>query len=271
VASLYEAFQNALPSRDVEVLVRWLDQADWHPLMQELKRRMLELCPVRAGDRVLDLGCGLGHEVRRLGQLVGPEGRVLGIDANVALIAEARLRAADVALPIAYEVGDAHHLPLPDGSFDLCRTERVLRYLANPEAALREMARVLRPGGVAIAFDFDSDQTVVDAPDSALARRIADVLDAAVPHPWIGRRLFGMFKRAGLGNLRVVPYVVSLSGADGFAAYRRLIQGTLDRAVESGRIPAPDIVAWWAGLERVAREDTFFSANLGLIACGDKP
>lgn len=47
-------------------------------------------------------------------------------------------------------------------------------------------------------FDFDSDQTVVDVLDPALVHRIAEVLDAAVPHPWIGRQLFGMFRRASL-------------------------------------------------------------------------
>ncbi len=69
----------------------------------------------------------------------------------------------------------------------------------RPEAALGEMVRVTRPGGSVLAFDFDSDSTVVDAPDSALARRIAELLDAAVPHPWIGRQLFGLFQRAGRG------------------------------------------------------------------------
>jgi hypothetical protein len=86
----------------------------------------------------------------------------------------------------------------------------------NPEVALREMARVVQPGGSALAFDFDSDLTVVDVPDWLLVRRIADVLDAAVPHPWIGRQLFGLFRRIGLVDVRVVPHVVCLSGASGF-------------------------------------------------------
>ena len=51
-----------------------------------------------------------------------------------------------------------------------------------------EMVRLARPGGSVLAFDFDSDQTVVDAPDPALVRRIAEVLDAAVPQPWVGRQ-----------------------------------------------------------------------------------
>ena len=48
-------------SGNVEASVRWLDRVDAHPPAQELKRRMLELCPVGAGDRILDVGCGLGR------------------------------------------------------------------------------------------------------------------------------------------------------------------------------------------------------------------
>jgi ubiquinone/menaquinone biosynthesis C-methylase UbiE len=216
------------------------------------------------------LGCGLGHEARRLAEVVGPRGRVVGIDANPVMIAEARQRDADPTLPIAFEVGDAHHVDLPGDMFDLCRTERVLRYLDSPEAAVGEMGRLARPGGSVLAFDFDSDQTVVDAPDPALARRIAEVLDAAVPHPWIGRQLFGLFRRAGLRDVRVIPHAICLSGAAGFAIYEQLNQGTIDRARQAGQVTAEEVAAWWAALTRAAETETFFSAVLGFIAAGRK-
>ena len=206
--SLHQGFQDGGQSADVEATFRWLDQADAHPQIQEIKRRMLDLCPARAADQVLDVGCGLGHEARRLAERVGPQGRVVGVDQNPAMIAEARRRVTNQESPIAYEVGDAHQLALPDDTFRLCRTERVLCYLHNPEVALREMARVVQPGGSVLAFDFDSDLTVVDMPDRLLVRRIADVLDAAVPHPWIGRQLFGLFRRVGLRRTLNPAYAV---------------------------------------------------------------
>ena len=167
MSSLHQGFQSAGQPSDSEATFRWLDRMDGNPLIQQVKRQMLEVCPVREGDHVLDLGCGLGHEARRLAEVVGPRGRVVGIDANPVMIAEARQRDADPTLPIAFEVGDAHHVDLPGDMFDLCRTERVLRYLDSPEAAVGEMGRLARPGGSVLAFDFDSDQTVVDAPDPA--------------------------------------------------------------------------------------------------------
>jgi ubiquinone/menaquinone biosynthesis C-methylase UbiE len=270
VSSLHQGFQETGESGSTEAVFGWLDGADESPLIQQVKRQMLEVRPIREGDQILDVGCGLGHEVRRLAQLVGPRGRVAGIDANPATITEARRRGASLNLPISFEVGDAHQAGFADGTFDLCRTERVLRYVDRPEAVLAEMARLARPGGSVLAFDFDSDQTVVDAPDPALVRRIAEVLDAAVPHPWIGRQLFRLFQRAGLRDVRVVPNALCFSGAAGFAVYQRLNRGTIDRAVEAGQVDASEAAAWWAALEQAAEAGTFFSAVLGFIAVGNK-
>jgi ubiquinone/menaquinone biosynthesis C-methylase UbiE len=270
VSSLHQGFQETVQPDGTEAVFRWLDGADDSPLIQQVKREMLDACPVGEGAQVLDVGCGLGHEVCRLAQRVGPRGRVVGIDANPAMITEARRRAAGPALSISFEVGDAHQVGFPDNSFDLCRTERVLRYVDRPEAVLGEMVRLTRPGGSVVAFDFDADQTVVDAPDPALVRRIADVLDAAVPHPWIGRQLYRLFQRAGLRDVRVVPHALCFCGAAGFAVYQRLNQGTIDRAVQVGQISASEVAAWWAGLERAAEAETFFSAVLGFIAAGYK-
>jgi ubiquinone/menaquinone biosynthesis C-methylase UbiE len=271
VSSLHQGFQQTGQSIDTEAAFRWLDRMDGNPAIQQIRLQMLDACPVGEGDQVLDVGCGLGHEARRLVERVGPHGRVTGIDANAAMIAEARQRVAGLALPIAFEVGDAHRVDFPDNTFDLCRTERVLRYLDSPEIVVGEMARLARSGGSLLAFDFDSDQTVVDAPDAALARRIAEVLDAAVRHPWIGRQLFGLFRRVGLHDVRVVPHVICFSGASGFAVYEQLNRGTIDRAVQAGQITAEEATAWWASLRQVAEAETFFAAVLGFTAAGRKP
>jgi ubiquinone/menaquinone biosynthesis C-methylase UbiE len=232
---------------------------------------MLEQHPVRAGHHVLDIGCGLGHELQRLAPLVGPRGSVHGVDANPVMVAEARRRAAALDLPISFAVGDAHALEVPDERFDLCRVARVLRYVEDPQRVVGEMARVVRRGGAVVAFDFDSDQTVVDAPDPRLTRRIAEVLDAAVPHPWVGRQLFGLFRRAGLTDVRVVLHPIVLTGTGGFGMYRRLNEGTITTAVNAGELSPADAAAWWRALEAAAHAETFLVANLGFIVLGRKP
>ena len=82
MSSLHEDFQETGQSADAEATFRWLDRVDGNPLIQEIKQQMLDVCAVGAGDQVLDVGCGLGHEVRRLAERVGSHGRVVGIDAT---------------------------------------------------------------------------------------------------------------------------------------------------------------------------------------------
>jgi len=278
MASVHQGFQSsgsaeadAAGLADAEANFRWLDQADGHPLIRTLKHRLLEVCPVQPGDQVLDVGCGLGHEAGRLAALAGPQGRVSGVDSNPDMIVGATRRAADRDLPVTFQVADAQQLTFADDTFDLCRTERVLRYVERADAAIAEMVRVTKPGGSVLAFDFDSDMTIVDAPDMALTRRVAELLDAAVPHPWIGRQLFGLFQRAGLTDVRVVPHAFCLTGWAGFGFYQQLNRGTLDQARQTARLYDDQLAAWWGPLEQAAEADTFFLGSLGFIAAGIKP
>jgi SAM-dependent methyltransferase len=162
---------------------------------------------------------------------------------------------------------DAHQLEFPDHTFDLCRAERVLRFADDPQRVLNEMVRVVHPGGQVVVFDFDSDVTVVDAPDRTLARRISDILDNAVPQGWMGRQLFRLFRTSGLADITVVPHVALIP----FALYQRVVGGTLERAAEAGALSAADLATWWHALEHAEQEGIFFAANLGFIVSGRKP
>jgi ubiquinone/menaquinone biosynthesis C-methylase UbiE len=263
--SLHQGFQGGEQEANAAEMISWLELADAAAPIRAIKRRMRALAPVQVGDRVLDVGCGIGLEVARLARRVGPTGLVVGIDSNTTLLAEARRRQRRADTSVEYRQMDAHQLAFLDGSFDLCRTERVMRYLERPAQALQEMARVVRPGGRVVAFDFDSDAAVVDASDPVLARRIREILDAAVPQSWIGRQLPRLFRQASLTEIMVSPHVVIFPS---LAAYRRLVAGTLDAAVALGQIAATDVAAWWADLVRADRDHRFFAANLGFVVCG---
>lgn len=111
---------------------------------------------LRPGMRVLDLGCGPGTITLDLAEIVGPEGGVVGVDAvEVPLAAARTIAAARGDTTTVFEVADAYTLPFEDDSFDVGHAHQVLQHLADPVAALRELARVVRPGGLVAVRDAD--------------------------------------------------------------------------------------------------------------------
>ena len=128
---------------DPGFFITFLDAGNALEDIKSVKRVMLAQLELCDGVSLLDVGCGTGDDVRDLAQLVGPRGRVVGVDVSGAMITEAKKRHATSELPVEFVEGDAQNLTFPDASFDHCRTERMLMHLDDPEKALAEMVRVV--------------------------------------------------------------------------------------------------------------------------------
>jgi SAM-dependent methyltransferase len=111
---------------------------------------MADLAAVRAGQRVLDVGCGPGALTRELAARAGPAA-VAAVDPSASFVAAARHRNPGVDVREAA----AEDLPFADGEFDSALAQLVVHFMADPVAGLREMARVTRPGGVVAACVWD--------------------------------------------------------------------------------------------------------------------
>ncbi|ROO84924.1 methyltransferase family protein [Actinocorallia herbida] len=106
---------------------------------------------LKPDDVLLDVGCGPGSITVDLASRVA---RVVGVDLAEGVLDEARARAEGVA-HVSFQVGDVYALPFADGAFDVVHAHQTLQHVADPVAALREMRRVCRPGGIVAARDAD--------------------------------------------------------------------------------------------------------------------
>lgn len=159
---------------------------------------------LRPGMEILDAGCGVGAIALDLAATVEPR-RLVGIDVDVAQVEAARRSAGEHGLGhiAEFAVGSAYDLPFPDERFDIVYANAVLLYLREPVKALRELRRVLRPGGIAAVSD-DDISTMVFSPDLPELRRGKELFMRAVAHEGgdttYSRHLRGLMLKAGFAR-----------------------------------------------------------------------
>jgi len=177
------------------------DVVAYHAQRSAAREAAFLLPHLRPGMRLLDLGCGPGTITLGLAQLVAP-GEAVGVDLGPAVIERARAEAAARGVPgVRFEVASAYALPFPAASFDAAFASAVLEHLADPAAALAEVRRVLRPGGVLGVRDTTSGSWGLMPPAGppierlvALYRRFQEHNGG---HPEIGRRHRALLRAAG--------------------------------------------------------------------------
>jgi ubiquinone/menaquinone biosynthesis C-methylase UbiE len=148
---------------------RWAGSYERDPfsrVIARLQRDALEALELGPRDRLLDVGCGTGAAVRAAAEIVD---RAVGVDLSPKMLTQARERAAGLTA-VEFVEGDSENLPFGEGEFTavLCTTS--LHHYPRPEAAAREMARVLTPGGRVVIGDGTSDAVVMKVAD-LLCRR----------------------------------------------------------------------------------------------------
>jgi SAM-dependent methyltransferase len=124
----------------------------WRSQLAPAQTELMASAQLRPGQRVLDVACGTGLVSLQAARCVAPDGDVLGVDLSGQMIDAAQARSCHQCLDnLRFERMDAEQLKLPDHSFDVVLCALGLMYVPDPEQALREMRRVLRPGGRMIA------------------------------------------------------------------------------------------------------------------------
>lgn len=184
---------------DVAVLLTTMDATGAWEATRLLRRWERERLALQAGERLLDVGCGLGDAALVLAADLGSDGEVVGVDSSVEMISVARQRASGARCRVRFALGDALALDEPDASLDAARCERTLQWLPDPQAAVVEIARTVRAGGRISLIDSDWSTFTLDVGDDDLTRRVQDAMRTERRRPSnVGRRLPDLVRSAGL-------------------------------------------------------------------------
>lgn len=233
---------------------------------------------LRAGQSVLDVGCGPGTITADLAAAVAPGGQVTGVDASEDILGPARAVAAERRLDnVRFAAADVHALDFPDDSFDVVHAHQLLQHVGDPVRALREMRRVCRPGGVVAARDSDYAAMTwyphLPALDDwlDLYRRVAR---ANGGEPDAGRRLHVWAREAGFADVTATTGTWCFRTPEerawwsGLWAERTVASDYARRAVEGGHASESElhrIADGWRAWG--ADQDGWFSVLHGEILC----
>ena len=252
------------PWRDVDAqpnpaqLATTLELRGRSPVQARLRRRFLRFVPIRPGDAVVEVGCGTGVVVRDLAAIVGRRGRVVGVDPSLTILAAARrlcrrdVRGGRITLRLA----DGARLPFAAGRFDAALAITVILHVVDPLRVVREMARVVRPGGRVGLQDQDFGIIAVTHPDRELTDHIMREVAARVyAEPYSGRRLPGLLRAAGLERVRLLTDVYQDTTLEPFT--KTFLERRAENAVRYGVVDAPTAQRWLDGFTGLVAQSAF--------------
>ncbi|MDJ0949727.1 MAG: class I SAM-dependent methyltransferase [Alphaproteobacteria bacterium] len=191
-------------------------------LFQQWTEPMADAAHIRAGQRVLDVACGTGVLARAVADRVGPGGSVTGLDVNPGMLAVA----AHAAPGIEWRQGVAEELPFEDRTFDAVVSQFGLMFFPDREAALREMVRVLKPGGRLAVAVFDGLDRIpayalmVDVLERVVGQEAANALRS----PFVlgdTEALSSLFAAAGIPSAAIA----TTEGTERFPSVRDMVLG----------------------------------------------
>ncbi len=180
--------------------------AETHSLRESILRSAIRALKLPSGSRGLDAGCGIGLPALLLAEAIGPDGHVTGLDISPELLLHAQkiVNESGLSGQISFKEGDIHKLPFEDDSFDWVWSSDCAGYPSadKPLSLLKELARVVKPGGMVVLLAWSSQQLLPGYP--LLEARLNATCSAVIPYvkgkgpESIFSRALGWFQEIGL-------------------------------------------------------------------------
>ena len=260
---------NEMPPEPVAGIGHVLDAMATQAAFRDARQWVLANLGVPSGGSILEAGCGNAAHHADLHTLVGPRGRIVGIDPTKAFIESAQRRSKQQGPANAtYEIGDIRALPCKDGEFDAAFCDKVLIHAGPASAALREMARVTRPGGGIGAIEW-LPFFAISATDLTAFAAFNAIFPKAVYEFFVAVNLARHFHAAGLQNVRTHAFLAQTTSLDE-PFWRAFIVHQMPMFIQAGLIEEARASAFLNDIEALNAAGTFSASFIVQAAIGTK-
>lgn len=254
-------FVNELDKASVDRLIARLESRAQDTVFTRLFDKYAAQLALPTPAQVLEVGCGTGAMLRSLVHRNDFSGMAFGVDQSLHFIETARRFAQDenVSDRIEFRVGDAHSLDFPSATFDAVIAHTLISHVTEPTTVLREMARVVRPGGIVVIFDGDYASLTYAFSDHDFGHQMDLALASATfNNPRVMRDLPQLLPDLGLKvTVAWGEAVVEIGNGSYFKSFAETYAPFVTKA---GLFPVEVVEAWLTSQQQSIENGTFFAS-----------
>ena len=217
----------------------------------------LEALALRAGEQVLDVGCGTGLLVHGMSSTIGSQGRIIGVDFSHDMLELAKNRCSELA-NIELQQGSVTQLDFADNSFDAASCIQTLLYVNDVETALSELHRVLKPGGRVAILETDWRGVVLNSPDDVMTRKILDAWGAAVSSPNLPVKLTPLLKNQNFRAIKTTAIPILNTSYSDANFSSGMLEYFSTYAVKNKVITKDEAQLWMTQIRDLSKTEGYF-------------
>ncbi|MCK5387048.1 MAG: methyltransferase domain-containing protein [Gammaproteobacteria bacterium] len=254
-------FSNELDRAAAERIIARLESRAKDEVFASLFDKYVPQLMLPPSAQVLEIGCGTGAITRFLAHRDDFSGKAFGVDQSPAFIEAARQFAQEekVSDRVDFRVGDAHKLDFPPATFDAVFAHTLISHVTDPSEVIREMARVVRPGGTVAIFDGDYASLTYAFPDHEFGHEMDVALaNATFNNPLIMRELPRLLPELGLEITTAWGEAVVEIGSGSY--FKSFAETYAPAVTKAGLFSAEKVDAWLTAQLEFMENGTFFAS-----------